>query len=516
MKATQPLWASARLDRSFSPPPPGPLSVDVVIVGGGITGLTSALLLKRAGKRVAVLEARHILDGVSGATTAHLTQMLDTRYHVLEDRFGEEGTRQVAASNAAAIELIELITRELKIDCGFARVPGFLFAETQAQRDELEEELHAVLRAGMNAAAQGAPPLPFPVKLAVRVENQAQLHPLKYLVPIAHEIHSHGSFVIEHAPVTAVHDGTPCSVETSTGLTVTAPQVIIATHSPLNRVLLLTKLAHYRSYVISGPVPKAMDGLLWDMADPYHYVRTHQTRRGPQLVIGGEDHKTGQEPDTEGAFERLTEYAKRYRMVPTRRWSAQVVETVDGLPFIGRNSGSTNVLAATGFSGNGFTFGTLAAMILTDRVLGRPNPWTDLYDATRIKPLASLKSYITENIDFPFYFVSGAIKPPDVLSVADVGVNEGKIVRVDGKQLAVFRDGGGDLHAVSSVCTHLGCHVGFNSAQKSWDCPCHGSRFSVDGEVLDGPAVKPLQRHDIDDDDDANITHADAHQEAAQ
>ena len=498
MHATKPVWASPQFEPVFRPLESSDVEIDVAIIGGGVTGLTAALLLKRSGKRVAVFEARQILDGVTGSTTSHLTQIVDTRYHVIEEKFGREGARLVAESSGASIDLIERIVNEMKIDCGFERVPGFLFAETSQQHDELQFELPATIRSGVQAAAQALPPgLPFSVKGAMRVENQAQLDPRAYLVPIALELNSNGSHVFEKTPVIAIHEGSPCWLETAGGPTVKAKHVIVATHSPLNLVLLQTKIAHYQSYVISGPVPQRTSGLLWDMADPYHYVRTQQTKHGLQLIIGGEDHKTGQEPDTEAAFERLTEYARRFHMVPDHRWSAQVIEPVDGLPFIGRNSGSSKVFVATGYSGNGMTFGTIAAMVLSDLILGRPNPWASLYDATRIKPVASLKSYIQENVDFPLNLISGVLKAPETRSLEDVKNDEGKIVLTEGKRLAVFRDDEGELHAVSSVCTHLGCHVAFNNAQKSWDCPCHGSRFSIDGEVLDGPAVKPLERYEL-------------------
>jgi len=497
MHATKPLWADPQFEPVFRPLDNSDLEVDVAIIGAGVTGLTSALLLKRAGQRVAVFEAREILGGVTGATTSHLTQIVDTRYHVIEEKFGREGAKLVAESSAESIKLIELIVNQLKLDCGFERVPGYLFATTKEQHDELQVELAAAIRAGVNAAAQALPPLPFPVMGSMRVDHQAQIDPRAYLVPIALEINSNGSYVFEKTPVVAIHEGSPCWLETASGPTVKAEQVIVATHSPLNVLLLQTKIAHYQSYVISGPIAERPSALLWDMDDPYHYIRTQKTRHGLQLIIGGEDHKTGQQTHTEAAFERLAQYARKFHMAPDRRWSAQVIEPVDGLPFIGRNSGSSKVSVATGFSGNGMTFGTIAAMVMTDRVLGRPNPWASLYDATRIKPLASIKSYIQENVDFPLHLVAGVLKPAEAKSLAEVKHDEGKIVMTGGKRLAVYRDLDGAVHAVSSVCTHLGCHVAFNTAEKSWDCPCHGSRFTADGEVLAGPAIRPLERHEV-------------------
>jgi glycine/D-amino acid oxidase-like deaminating enzyme/Rieske Fe-S protein len=466
--------------------------VDIAIVGGGVTGLTAAWLLKKAGRRVAVLEARELLSGTTGGTTAHLTQVVDTRYHELASRFGTEGARLVAESSGAAITFIERIVAELGEDCAFERVPGYLYAETTDQLEELERELAAAVACGLRAVRDPRPPVPFEVMGAMRVDQQAQVDPAGYLLPLAQQVMGDGSFVFEHTRVRAVHDGATCTLETESGQLVRATQVILATHTPLNQVLLQTKVAHSQSYVVSGPCGPRPSALLWDLADPYHYTRTQRTREGLQLIIGGEDHHTGQELDTEAAFEGLTNHARRWGLVPDRRWSAQVVESVDGLPFIGRNGGGTNVYVATGYSGNGMTFGTIAAMLLTDLLLERPNPWAELYLATRIKPLASMPTFLEENVHFPVELLKTAFESAEARSLDEVGRDQGKIVAVHGKRVAVYRDPQGVAHGVSSICTHLGCRVRFNSAQRSWDCPCHGSRFGVDGQVLDGPATLAL------------------------
>ncbi|MBX7116895.1 MAG: FAD-dependent oxidoreductase [Myxococcaceae bacterium] len=494
MAYTQPIWSASVEDvpHAFSTLTGQHMRVDVAIIGAGVTGLTAAWLLKRAGKRVAVLEARHVLSGTTAATTAHLTQILDMRYHVLERKFGKEGARQAAASSGAAIDMIEAITHQLGLDNGFERLPGFLFTERQAQHAELEQEMHAARTAGLNVAAAQLP-APFQARLAMRVENQAQVNPRAYLLPLARDTDAQGSHVFENAPVVAIQEGEPCTLELSSGAKLRASHVIMATHSPLNRLLLQTKISHYQSYVVSGPVEHTLPGLCWDMEEPYHYLRSFHAPQGTHLIIGGADHKTGQEADTEAAFARLTAYAKRFGVWPTHRWSSQVVEPVDGLPFIGRNANSRFVSVATGFAGNGMTFGTLAAMILSDRILGKPNPWAELYAATRVKPLASLKSFVAENVDFPLHLLSDPFRPAEVASMNEVGFGEGKIVRTGANPVAAYRDDDGTLHVVSGICTHLGCTVSFNTAEKSWDCPCHGSRFSVDGDVLVGPALKPLE-----------------------
>jgi Rieske Fe-S protein len=270
--------------------------------------------------------------------------------------------------------------------------------------------------------------------------------------------------------------------------------VILATHSPLNQVVLQTKVAQYRSYVVSGPVKQPFRGLFWDTDDPYHYTRSYTSNGSSELIVGGEDHKTGIGEHSDAPFARLTEYAERLGLEkPTRRWTSQVVEPVDGLPFIGRNASSEHVYVATGFSGNGLTFGTVAAMILRDACLGAFNPYAEIYEPSRLKPVTKLASFLAENIDYPLHLLSDALKAPTARSLDEIGKGDGKIVRVEGRRVAAYRDENGRLHTVSPICTHLGCHVAFNAAEKSWDCPCHGSRFGVDGSVLDGPAADPLE-----------------------
>lgn len=497
MKSTPSLWQSLPVQRDFPQLGQDGIHVDVAIIGGGITGVTAAQLLKARGSTVAVIEAQHIASGVTGLTTAHLTQAIDARFHKLEQRFGALGARLVADSARDAIEQVATLVEAAHLPCGFERLPGFLFAERPDQVEELELELEAALRAGISAE-RASPPLPFPVKSAIRFLNQAQFHPRAYVVPLAQGIIGGGSHVFEGTRALAVDEGEPCRIHTDVGVTLTADRVILATHAPLNRVLLQTKLAHYRSYVVAGPVRHSPYGLFWDMNDPYHYIRSHHIGDQFYLLVGGEDHKTGQEQDTDAPFKRLAEYARRFDVTTiTHQWSAQVIEPVDGLPFIGRNAGSERVFVATGFSGDGMIFGTLSAMILADLCQGIPNRYAELYQATRVKPLASLASYIEENVDFPLHLLTDAVRPPDVASVDAIERGDGKIVRVRGERLAVYRDEQGGLHAVSPVCTHLGCHVTFNISEKSWDCPCHGSRFDVDGTVINAPAVNNLHRRNV-------------------
>jgi glycine/D-amino acid oxidase-like deaminating enzyme/nitrite reductase/ring-hydroxylating ferredoxin subunit len=497
MPASVSLWTNTAPEPSYPALTGDDTFVDVAVVGGGITGITTALLLKQAGQRTAVLEARRIAGGVTGGTTAHVTAALDTRYHVLRRDFGVRGARLAAESAEAAIEQVAALVEAYSIDCAFERVPGYLLASNEDQARELEEERGACAEVGIPVALE-IPPFPLRIQAGLKFNNQAQFHPVRYVSALAKAIHGDGSHVFENTRVLAIDEGDPCRLHLESGATLTARRVVMATHAPLNRVLLLTKLASYRSYVVSGRIEAFPRGLFWDMEEPYHYVRQARVGSESHLIVGGEDHKTGKESDTEAAFERIASYARSLGLSQVQhRWSAQVVEPVDGLPFIGLNAGSSRVYVATGYSGNGMTFGTLAGMILSDACLDRKSRFAELYDATRFKVMTSMPTYLAENVDFPLHLVSDRIRPPDVRSVDEIAPGAGAIACIGGERLAVYRDDAGALQALSPICTHLGCHVKFNPSEKTWDCPCHGSRFATDGSVIDGPALSPLKRRDL-------------------
>ncbi|CAN5913249.1 FAD-dependent oxidoreductase [soil metagenome] len=472
--------------------------VDVAVVGGGVTGLTAALLLARSGQRVLLLEARRLGSGVTSGSTFQLTEAVDTRYQQIERDFGKEGARLVAQSSRAAIEQVASLVQTHGIACDFLRRPGLLYTDQPKDVEDLKKEHEAAARAGLGVELLESASLPFETLGAVRFPDQAQMHGLRYLAGLAQAAQAQGAGLHEQSRVITIDDGTPCTLHLENGSTVRARNVLVATHAPLNRVFLQTKIHAYRSYVLAFPLPASAlpDAIFWDTLDPYHYFSTFSVDGTSYLVAGGEDHKTGAEADTARHHDALAAWAKQRFGVgePSFRWSAQVEEPVDGLPYIGRNSVSENVYVATGFSGNGITFGTVAARIVTDLVNGRENPWAELYSATRIKPLASAAEFTTENVDFPMHFFSDRLHPVEAREPEDIGPGEGKTMRVNGERLACYRDRQGVLHAVSSVCTHLGCLVKFNGAETSWDCPCHGSRFGVDGEVLDGPATRPLAK----------------------
>lgn len=476
----------------------GKIRTDVAIIGGGVTGLTAAVLLKAAGKKVALIDKGRIASGETSKTTAHLTEALDARYHDLISDFGLANAKLAAASKRSAIDRIEQWVHKYSIACSFKRVPGFLYAEPGQNADALDKETVALKKVGAAAELLPKAPLPFLTEGAIRLERQARIHPGEYLLALALSLPGHGCEIFEESHATDIEDGTSCRFRTENG-EVEADQIIIAAHAPIsNRFCLHTKIAASRSYAIAVRVskPLAVDGLFWDTADPYHYIR----QAGPDvLIIGGKDHKTGMEANPEECTEALIAYAKERFPVDQvlYQWSGQILETVDGLPYIGKNSFSKNTYVATGFSGNGMTFGTLSGMILSDLILKNKNPYAQLYDATRVKPIVSALTYVSENKDFPVCFIKDRIQPIEAKSLSEIRPGEGKILSINGQRSAVYVDERGGAHATSAICPHLGCYVRFNKAESSWDCPCHGSRFDIDGKVINGPSVQGLRQVDV-------------------
>jgi glycine/D-amino acid oxidase-like deaminating enzyme/nitrite reductase/ring-hydroxylating ferredoxin subunit len=495
---------------SETPPAPrhrpldGNVSVDVAIVGGGITGITAARLLEREGRRVAVLESRRLGKGESSKTTAHVTEVLDVRYHRLVSRFGKQGARLAALAQRAAIDRIAAFVAEDGIACDLQRVPGFLYAETPDDVDDLREEARVARRLGVHAQLVSEVPLPFPVAGAVRFDDQAQLQPRAYLLGLAAGLQDAGRSVFEETHVLDVEEGSPCRVLTENGV-VYAHDVIVAAHVPVsNRFLVHAKLAAYRTYVLGVAMPlEDPIGLYWDTADPYHFVRSHTVDGVTYLLVGGEDHKVGDADDTAPPFRRLEAYVRQRfgrSAAPTDfRWSGQIVVSADGLPYIGRNALSSRVFVASGYGGNGVTQGTLAGMMLADEVRGVPNPYADLFAATRFKPLASARAVLSENVDFPRHLLADRLPQSGPSALASLGPGEGRVITMRGERLAVYRNGNGELSALSPVCTHLGCLVHWNTTELSWDCPCHGSRFDPHGRILNGPAVAPLEARPLPD-----------------
>lgn len=488
---------------------------DVVIIGAGIAGMTTAYLLAREGKSVVVLDDGPIGGGMTERTTAHLVNVLDDRYYELERLHGESGARLAAESHTAAVDRIEAIVNEEKIDCEFERLAGYLFTPPDEKAEqELEDELKAAHRAGLTETewAERAPLKDFDTGRCLRFPRQAQFHPLKYLNGLERAIKRDGGRIYTQTHASNIEGGKDAHVETESGHVVRAGQVVVATNTPVNdRVAIHTKQAPYITYVIGARVPRGSveRALYWDTPDPYHYVRIESV--GGQgvaaeqshdiLIVGGEDHKTGQADDARERYERLESWAReRWPMIESieYRWSGQVMEPVDGLAFIGRNPlDSDNVFIATGDSGNGMTHGTIAGILITDLIQGRENKWAELYDPSR-KTLKALPEFAKENLNVAAQYAD-LVTPGDVDSTDEIKPGEGAIIRHGLSKVAAYRDEAGTLHQRSAVCVHLGCIVDWNSTEKTWDCPCHGSRFDALGAVLQGPANKDLNPVDEKD-----------------
>lgn len=497
---TQSFWMATSARPQFAPLTTD-ITTDVVIVGAGIAGLTTAYLLTRAGHSVVVLESGPIASGETERTTAHLANAMDDRFVELERIHGLRGAQLAAESHGAAIDRIEEIVATENIECGFQRLDAYLFAPPGSSPHLLEAELAAARRAGLtDATVVATAPLPdFNTGLAIRFRNQAQFNPLLYLSALSEAILRQGGRVFELTHVVSAEGGDKARVRTASGHTVIAQSLVIATNSPINdRIVLHTKQAAYRTYAIAASlpgrgVPKA---LYWDTADPYHYVRLSDDHDGNEmLIVGGEDHRTGQADDAATRYMRLERWTRERFPIGDviYHWSGQVLEPVDCLAFIGRNPmDHDNVFVVTGDSGQGMTHGTLAGMILTDLISGRTNRWASLYDPARKSGGKDVSEFVKDGVNITLQYAKW-LTPGEVPDETSISPGNGAILRRGASKVAVYRDDQGNLHECSAVCPHLGGIVSWNPAEKSWDCPVHGSRFDSFGKVINGPAKSDLQ-----------------------
>jgi len=478
----------------------GDRDVDVCVVGAGIAGMSTAFLLARAGKQVLVLERRCVGCGDTGVTTAHLSSAMDDGFGTLERLHGAKGLRLAWESHQAAIDFIDQTCREEGIDCDFVRLPGYLFLGPEDRPELLDRARDAAHRSGFGDVERldSAPDALFDTGPCLRFPRQGRFHPLRYLQGLEAALRKRGG-ELRRAAVTAVEGGTPATVRTEDGATVRAGAIVVCTNVPIHHVLAThLKQAPYITYVIAAPLPggKGGDALYWDTDEPYHYLRLQELDGRRMLVVGGEDHHAGEEQGTEAERWQRLEAWTRAR-VPigevTHRWSGQVMEPADGLAFIGRDqSAGDNVYVATGDSGQGITHGTIAGMLISELVQGREHAWADLYDPGR-KSLRAVKDLVTENVHVARHYAEWVFGPPEAAdSPQEIAAGSGAVVRRRGRPIAIYRDEQGAVHERSAVCRHLGCIVHWNNAAKSWDCPCHGSRYAPTGEVVHGPARSDL------------------------
>ncbi|MFJ6673485.1 FAD-dependent oxidoreductase [Actinosynnema sp. NPDC091369] len=489
------LWSDSIPHGRF-PTLTGETAVDVAVVGGGITGATTALLLKRAGLRVVLVEADRVGSGVSGNNTAKVTALQSTVYSTIERKQGAEAAADYADGNMAAVERVASLVSELGIDCDLRRMPAYTFAFDEESRDAVEQEARAAAKAGLPVARDRGELMgvPFPVAAAVRLDDQLAIHPVKYVRGLAEAVDGDGSRVYEAGRVLRIEDGTPSRVHTDQG-TVVAERVVVATHYPiLDRGLYFARLEPMRSYCVavrlaSGTPPT---GLAISTGSPSWSLSSS----GDLLIVCGQGHATGSSPGE--PYEELTKFAAEHWDIAevTHRWSAQDPTSYDNLPMIGPYTpGSNTLYGATGFMKWGLSNGTMAAELLTDLIVGRDNPLAARFSPHRLT-LGATPKLAKLNAKVAVDLVGDRLKSAEVDTVADVPVGEARVVRDGTGKAGVYRDEAGGVHGVSLRCTHLGCLVRFNPAERSWDCPCHGSRFDVDGAVLEGPATKPLPRRD--------------------
>jgi glycine/D-amino acid oxidase-like deaminating enzyme/nitrite reductase/ring-hydroxylating ferredoxin subunit len=498
---TESYWIASTPGTDYAPAP-DELTVDVAVLGGGIAGLNAAAALKARGRTVAVIEAARILEGVTGNTTAKVTASHGLLYGHLVDTFGEERARLYAEAQQAAIEHIARTAEERTIDCDLVRTDSFLYSEDPEETERLQAEVEAARSVGLPVTYAKDTPLPYDVAGAIRYADQARFHPRKYLLALAQSIPGDGSVILEQTRALDVDEDDPCVVTTDRGV-VRARDVVVATHIPfLDRGLYFARQFPMRDYVVAARLPeaKAFDGMFLSTEQPTHSVRVTEDGDGLLLIVGGEGHTTGRADDTAERYERLEQWTReRFGVTEfTHRWSTQDYTSTDRVPFIGQfRMGARHLWVATAFGAWGMTNGVVSGLLLADLVTGVENEWAPVFDPRRVTPsVTKLKTFVKENAAVAKELVGGYLGPGDVDSVDELEPGEAAVIRTGVTKVAAYRDGDGTVHAISAHCTHLGCIVGWNAAETSWDCPCHGSRFSVDGAVLQGPAVKDLAPHD--------------------
>jgi glycine/D-amino acid oxidase-like deaminating enzyme/nitrite reductase/ring-hydroxylating ferredoxin subunit len=495
-----PLWFESVSIQRF-PRLASNVTVDIVVVGAGITGVTAAYFLKQTGLTVALVERERVASIDTGHTTAHLTYVTDVDLQNLARTFGKNHAQAAWDAGAAAIDEIERIVGENGIECEFTRVPAYMHVcegdFSKRETSSLKKEADIAAKLGFDATYLNA--IPYFNLPGVRFANQAKFHPRKYLRSLVKEIPGKGSHVFENSAA-GEFDAKKRRVKVNRTW-ISFDRAVLATNNPLVGLASLiratffqTKLSLYTSYALGARLPSdtVPEALFWDTREPYDYLRIDRYRGFDYLIYGGDDHKTGQKKQSERAYAQLL--ARLKKIIPearvNHRWSGQVICTPDGLPYIGENA--EHQFIATGYCGNGITFGTVAAIMARDWATGRKNPWSDLFAVDRKKLKGAAWNYLRENKDYPYYMIKDRLTRPEADSVRELKLGDGMIIGSRGKKVAAFRDHNGKLHKLSPVCPHLGCHVRWNSAESTWDCPCHGSRFKPTGEVIAGPAEDAL------------------------
>src|SRR5262245_29171265 len=470
------------------------LKVDVAILGGGITGLTAAIHLVESGRRVAVLESDHLGAGTTGFTSGHLDATTDFPLHQMVFEFGETAASAVTTANREAIDQIELRCRRWP-DCDFRRIPSYAFTESSRGVEAIEKQFNAARKLGYSCSFTRDVPLPFPCAGAVVASRQGRFHSVRYLRHLAAEISARGGLIFENTSGEPPRGGKPAKVETAGG-TVTAGSVIVATHAPYLGISEFDfRVFSYQSYVMAARVHEELpDALFWDDADPYHYIRLAASDDPSLLIIGGCDHKTGAPVDERQRFAELEQYARDHFSVQSieHEWSAQYLDPADGLPHVGKVPAMANVYIATGFAGTGLTWGTVAGTLLARMIQGQRHPLESILAPGRLTVLSSARDMIAENLDVMRRFVVDRFTAGEKLADEEIPPGCGRLVSRNGRVIAMYRDPSGALFRLSPVCKHAGCIVHWNEAERTWDCPCHGGRYTADGRRFNGPPASDL------------------------
>ncbi len=477
------------------------ISVDVVVVGGGITGITTAYLLSRSGKKVALVDKGSLHSGETAYTTAFLTSFPDAKLSSIEHKWDIEKVKWVLRSGDESINIIEKISKDENIDCDFKRCPVFIYAINSSHAEDLESESKIARQAGYKFHFKSDSALPFENSGYLELPNQAKFHPLKYLSKLSDVLGKNGVEIYENTLVTNLDDNNDgVVVTTENGNTITAKNAVMATHITFGGPLLVqSEIQPYETYVISAEIENKNlpENLYWDTNDPYYYTRIEKTSDGKTiLLLGGADHKTGETVnDASEKYSQLERHLKEilpgveYKI--QLRWSGQVIESVDGLPFVGFLPEKKHTLVATGFAGAGLTLGTISARIITDLINEKENELTKLYPVVRVK---GIDQVIENGATIIREYLRKYLGKFSDIDVDSLKIDAGKVFDENGKKIAVYKSKDGTVTKLSAVCTHLGCIVNWNDDQKSWDCPCHGSRFLSDGSVMGGPATAPLKK----------------------
>ncbi len=494
----QSFWIDSTEETDY-PPLLEDMETDVAIIGGGMVGITTGLLLKEAGLKVIILEADRIVKGTTGHTSAKITSQHGLIYSKIKKDLGEAQARQYADANQSAIRMIARLVEEKSIDCDFSWQPSYIFTQSQDYIQQIMDETTIASSLGIQASYMEEIPLALPIKAAIKFEGQAQFHPRKFLLSLAKEIPGDASYIFEQTKIVDIDRDGSLSVISSQGHKIKADRVIVASHFPFydRAGLYFTRLYPERSYILGATIKeKFPPGMYINAEEPSRSLRSQNFADKDLVLIGGEHHKTGHGKNIMDHYNNLINFAQGLFELEEihYRWSAQDHSTPDGLPYIGPLSPITsNIYLATGFQKWGMTTSMVAAILLKDLITRGQSPWESIYNPSRITPsMPATKNFIKQTVDVARNFISGKILTPEMEE--GVGPGQGKVFEIEGRRVGVYRDDQGDLHIVDTTCGHMGCEVHWNDAEISWDCPCHGSRYSIDGEIIEGPSFKALKK----------------------